>query len=223
MLDHSSSCSRIMMSMRTPLDAMMLLIRWASGAPMSHELPISDPEPDPGVLGPTSLTWHLHEEQWLIAAAARAFLMQAAHPKVAQGAIDHSRYASNPFGRVFGTVEAMQVLMFGTTNEANSMARFINRMHYRARGVLPETIGRYSAGETYTAMEPSVLLWVHMVAVDSWLESYKTFVGPLSEAECEQYWQESWGYARLFGITRATFPTSYVAVQQHLREALASG
>ena len=211
------------MSMRTPLDAMMHLIRWASGAPMAHTLPISDLEPDPGALGPTSLTWRLHEEQWLIAAAARAFLMQAAHPKVAQGAVDHSRYARDPFGRVFGTVKAMQVLMFGTTNEANAMARYINRMHYRTRGVLPESIGRYQAGETYSAMEPSVLLWVHMVAVDSWLTSYKLFVGPLSGAECEQYWQESWCYARLFGLTKATFPTSYVAVQHYLHEALASG
>src|SRR5215813_11600252 len=131
---------RIMMSMRTPLDAMMHLIHWASGAPMSPELPISDPEPDPGVLGPTSLTWRLHEEQWLIAAAARAFLMQAAHPKVAQGAVDHSRYAKDPFGRVFGTVTAMQVLMFGTTNEANATARSINRIHHRTHGVLPESI-----------------------------------------------------------------------------------
>src|SRR5215470_11198958 len=199
------------------------LMRWGTGAGLPDEMPISDTEPDPGPIGPGSVTWRLHHHQWLILGGARAFLMQAAHPKVAQGAVDHSRYAKDPFGRVFGTVKAMQVLMFGTTNEANAMARSINRMHYSARGVLPESIGRYLAGETYSAMEQSVLLWVHMVAVDSWLTSYKTFVGPLSEAKCEQYWQESWGYARLFGITKATFPTSYVTVQRYLREALASG
>ena len=71
--------------MKTPLSAMRL-IHWTSGAPMSSELPISDPYPDPGLLGPDSVSWRLHEEQWLITAGARAFLMQAAHPKVAQGA-----------------------------------------------------------------------------------------------------------------------------------------
>src|SRR2546428_13281838 len=86
--------------MHTPLDAMRI-IHWASGAQMSSKLPISDPDPDPGVLGPDSLSWRLHEEQWLITAGARAFLMQAAHPKVAQGALDHSGFAEDPFGRVY--------------------------------------------------------------------------------------------------------------------------
>ena len=81
--------------MHTPLDAMRI-IHWASGAQMSSTLPISDPDPDPGLLGPDSLSWRLHEEQWLITAGARAFLLQAAHPKVAQGALDHSSFAEDP-------------------------------------------------------------------------------------------------------------------------------
>ena len=113
--------------MHTSLDAMRL-IHWASGAPMSSELPISDPDPDPGLLGPDSLSWRLHEEQWLITAGARAFLLQAAHPKVAQGALDYSSFAEDPFGRMSRTIQGMAVLIFGTTNEANAMARHINRL-----------------------------------------------------------------------------------------------
>jgi len=66
-------------------------------------------------------------------------------------------------------------------------------------------------------------LWVHIVFVDSMLTAYKTFVGPLSEAACEQYWQESCRYARLLGLTDATLPASYAAVQQYMRGVLASG
>jgi uncharacterized protein (DUF2236 family) len=208
--------------MRQPLSAMRL-IHWASGAPMSSTLPISDLEPDPGVLGPDSLTWRLHEEQWLITAGARAFLLQAAHPKVAQGALDHSGFAGDPFGRVERTIQGMAVLIFGTTHEASAMAHHINRLHHTVRGTLLESIGRYRAGETYSAMEPLALLWVHIAFVDSMLTAYKTFVGPLSEAACEQYWQESCRYARLLGLTDATLPASYAAVQQYMREALASG
>jgi len=208
--------------MHTSLDSMRI-IHWASGASMSSELPISDPEPDPGLLGPDSLSWRLHEEQWLITAGARAFLMQAAHPKVAQGALDHSGFAEDPFGRVYRTIQGMAVLIFGTTNEANEMARNINRLHHTVQGILPESIGRYPAGEPYSAMEPLALLWVHIVFVDSMLTAYKTFVGPLSEAACEQYWQESCRYARLLGLTDATLPASYAAVQQYMREVLASG
>jgi len=168
---------------------------------MSSTLPISDPDPDPGLLGPDSLSWRLHEEQWLIMAGARAFLLQAAHPKVAQGALDHSSFAEDPCGRVPRSIQRMAVLLFGTTNEANAMARQINRLHHTVQGTLPDSLGRYAAGETYSAMDPSALLWVHIVFVDSMLTSYKTFVGPLTNAECEQYWQESCRYARLLGLT----------------------
>ncbi len=208
--------------MHKPLDAMRI-IHWASGAPMSSALPISDPDPDPGLLGPDSLTWRLHEEQWLITAGARAFLMQAAHPKVAQGALDHSGFAEDPFGRVERTIQGMAVLIFGTTHEAGAMAHNINRLHHTVRGTLLESIGRYTAGDTYSAMEPLALLWVHIAFVDSMLTAYKTFVGPLSEAVCEQYWQESCRYARLLGLTNMTLPASFAAVQQYIREVLASG
>src|SRR5947209_12875821 len=117
----------------------------------------------------------------------------------------------------------MAVLIFGTTHEANAMARNINRLHHTVQGTLHESIGHYTAGEAYNAMEPLALLWVHIVFVDSMLTAYKTFVGPLSEATCEQYWQESCRYARLLGLTDTTLPATYAAAQQHLREALPSG
>src|SRR5215470_4967889 len=208
--------------MHKPLNAMRI-IHWASGAQMSSTLPISDPDPDPGLLGPDSLSWRLHEEQWLITAGARAFLLQAAHPKVAQGALDYSSFAEDPFGRVSRTIQGMAVLLFGTTNEAKAMARHINRLHHTVQGTLPDSLGRYATGETYSAMEPSALLWVHIVFVDSMLNAYKTFVGPLSDAACEQYWQESCRYARLLGLTNADLPSSYAEVQQYIRGALASG
>ena len=201
----------------------MRIIHWASGAPMSSELPISDPTPDPGLLGPDSISWRLHEEQWLITAGARAFLMQAAHPKVAQGALDHSAFAEDPFGRVYNTIQGMAILIFGTSREANAMARHINRLHHTVTGTLPESIGRYHAGESYSGMEPLALLWVHIVFVDSMLTAYKTFVGRLSVAECQQYWQESCRYARLLGLTDEILPASYADVQRYMGEVLASG
>ena len=208
--------------MKIALSAMRL-IHWASGAHMTNELPITDTYPDPGLLGPDSVTWRLHQEQWLITAGARAFLMQAAHPKVAQGALDHSGFAQDPFGRVDRTIQGMAVLIFGTTQEVNAMARNINRLHHTVQGTLPENIGRYQAGEPYSGMDPLALLWVHIVFVDSMLTAYKTFVGHLSEADCEQYWQESCRYARLLGLNDVTLPPNYAAAQQHLRSALSTG
>src|SRR5437868_7153313 len=154
----------------------------------------------------------------------RTRIFDASRPSQSRaGALDHSGFAEDPFGRVSRTIQGMAVLIFGSTNEANEMARNINRLHHTVQGTLPESIGRYPAGETYSAMEPLALLWVHIVFVDSLLTAYKTFVGPLSEAACEQYWQESCRYARLLGLTDATLPASYAAVQQYMRGVLASG
>ena len=72
-----------------------------------------------------------------------------------------------------GVGQGMAVLIFGTTHEANAMARNINRLHHTVQGTLLESIGRYPAGETYSAMEPLALLWVHIVFVDSMLVAGK--------------------------------------------------
>lgn len=199
------------------------LIRWISGAHLPDELPISERDPDPGVMGPESVTWRLHNEQWLILGGARAFLMQAAHPKVAQGALDFSAYAEDPFGRVFRTVQAMTVLLTGTTHEVNTMARHINRLHQTVQGTLTESLGKHHAGDPYTGMDPDGLLWVHVVFVSSMLSAYRCFVGPVSEADCEAYWQESLRYARRLGLTDAMLPPSCAAMEAYEREAIASG
>ncbi len=206
----------------TPLDPMRL-INWASGATLSSALPFADRTPDPGLFGPGSVTWRLHSEQWLIAAGARAFLLQAAHPVVARGALDHSRFAEDPFGRVANTVRAMSVLIFGTTEEAHTTARRINRLHLTVTGAVNEDVGRHHAGEAYTAMDPPALLWVHAAFVDSVLTAYQSFVGPLADDVKLAYWRESLRYARLLGLTEAELPPTYAALRAYMDEAVASG
>ena len=209
--------------MPKPLDPMRI-IRWASGAEVPSDLPIKDTTPgDPGIFGPGTVTWRLHTEQWLIAAGARAFLMQAAHPIVAQGALDHSRFAEDPYGRVYNTVSAMTVLIFGSSKEANGMAQRINRLHRTVTGTVNESVGSHRAGTPYSAMDAPALLWVHAAFVDSILSAYTSFVGPLSEADKEAYWQESLRYARRLGLTDADLPPSYPALQSYIRRAIASG
>jgi uncharacterized protein (DUF2236 family) len=198
------------------------LIRWLSGSKIEEELPISDTEPDPGLMGPGSITWRLHREQWLILGGATCFLLQAAHPKVAQGAIDHSAYAEDPFGRVQRTVMAMTVLLTGTNREVNAVARRINQIHQSVHGTLTQSIGQYHAGEPYSAMDTSPLLWVHVSFVEGMLAAYRNFVGPLSEAECEQYWQESCRYARRLGLTEVVLPSSYLAMEAYRDKAIAT-
>src|SRR5437899_1662006 len=92
-----------------------------------RELPLHDPAPDPGVFGPGSVTWRVMREPLLILGGGRALLLQAAHPLVAQGALDHSSYATDPFGRLNRTIHWVTMVSFGTSAEARTASRTVNR------------------------------------------------------------------------------------------------
>src|SRR5258708_8442987 len=97
-------------------------------------MPISATDPDPGWFGPESVTWKVLREPLLILAGARALLLQAAHPHVAQGAIDHSGYATDPFGRLMRTTDWAGAVAFGTTAEAEAAAGRGNPVHPKGAG-----------------------------------------------------------------------------------------
>src|ERR1039458_9801620 len=85
-------------------------------------MPIREPTPDPGLFGPGSVTWVVMREPRLLLAAGRALLLQAANPLVAQGAIEHSTYKSDPYGRLERTVRWVTIVCFGTTDEAERVS-----------------------------------------------------------------------------------------------------
>ena len=115
---------------------------------------------------------------------------------------------------------AMTVLLTGTNREVNAVARRINQIHQSVHGTLTHSIGQYHIGEPYSAMDISPLLWVHVSFVEGMLTAYRNFVGPLSEIECEQYWQESCRDARRLGLTEATLPASYRAMEAYRDRAI---
>ena len=47
---------------------------------------------DPGLFGPSSATWPIIGDTAAFIGGVRALLVQAAHPEVAAGVFDHSRY-----------------------------------------------------------------------------------------------------------------------------------
>ena len=50
-------------------------------------------------------------------------LLQVAHPKIAQGVADHSRYREDPLGRGIRTFTAVYSIVFGTRDEAIAAAQ----------------------------------------------------------------------------------------------------
>jgi uncharacterized protein (DUF2236 family) len=135
--------------------------------------------------------------------------MQVAHPKVAAGVAEHSDFEHDPLGRLNRTLELSLALTFGSPDEVRGAADRINRTHRRV------------TGPGYRALDPDLLLWVDATLIDSALLTYRTFVGPLSRAEAERYYQEAKPIGGLLGIPAAVYPPTLDGFESYLEEMLA--
>lgn len=177
---------------------------------------------DFGYYGPGSVAWKVNREWVVLLGGARAVLMQLAHPLVALGVSNHSSYMSDPFGRAERTFILGEKLTFGSTRTARKAARTINNLHKHVHGHLPSDAGEFARGTSYDARDPELLLWVHATLVDTLLLSYKVFVGPLTHAEEEEYYQESKEIAHLLGLLSAEMPHGIDDLKRYIYEMVHS-
>ena len=161
---------------------------------------------DYGFYGPGSVAWKVGREVAVLLGGSRAVLMQLAHPLVAMGVSKHSSYMSDPFGRAERTFMHGEWLMFGSLEKARKAAREINHLHKGVHGTLPIEAGAFRPGTPYDARYPELLLWVHATLVDTLLLCYDLFIGPLTLAEQDEYYQQSKEVAHLLGLVPQKMP-----------------
>src|ERR1035437_3259041 len=165
---------------------------------------------------------HRDYEHALLLGGGRALLMQVAHPLVAAGVTEHSSYQAGPWRRLEHTLDAMGAIIFGSREEADQVATHVRKIHATVNGTLKTTSGVFPAGTVYDASDPELLMWVHATLVDSSLLSYQALVGPLNDAEQEEYYQEMKVVAKLFGVTEEALPADLAAFRVWLQARLAS-
>src|SRR5713226_7080212 len=73
------------------------------------------------------------------------------------------------------------------------------------------------------ALDPNLLLWVHATLVDSALVTYQAFVGRLTAAQREAFYQESKLAGELLGIPHDRFPGSLSAFDGYVDGMIRSG
>jgi uncharacterized protein (DUF2236 family) len=152
----------------------------------------------------------VNRESAVTLAGSCAILMQFAHPKVAAGVRDHSRYQVDAAGRLRRTLDLTLAIVFGPRPAAMQAVRAINSRH---RGV---------NGPGYSAMDPELLLWVHATLVYSAIRGYRALVGALSNAEADQYYQDTKEIGVLLGIPREMYPGRVEALEAYLHEMIDS-
>ncbi|MDQ2853290.1 MAG: DUF2236 domain-containing protein [Chloroflexota bacterium] len=175
------------------------------------------PGRDAGLFGPDSMAWRIDREVLVLAGGSCALLMQLAHPAVAAGVAEHSDFRRDPFARLRRTLTASYAVVFGSTTRAERAIRRMNAIHASVSGSVPET------GESYRALDPALLLWVHATLVDTALRVYDRFVAPLSVDEAERYHAEAREIALRLRIPEASLPRSLGELREEMARLIADG
>src|ERR1700716_3674591 len=160
---------------------------------------------DPGLFGPHSILWRVNCESAVTLASTRALLMPLAHPKVAAGVREHSRYQVDAAGRLRRTLDLTLAIVFGPREAAMQAVRAINATHRTVRG------------PGYSATDPELLLWVHATLVYAAIRGYRALVGLLTDAEADQYYQDTKEIGVLLGISREMYPDRLEAFEAYLQ------
>ena len=140
----------------------------ASGAPLwAQQMAIGD---DVGLYGPESDVWKVHGSLATLVGGVRALLMQAAYPAALAGVAQHSRYDTDPLGRLERTTRWLTITSFGSTEAIERESRRVREMHSRVSGTFSDKKGRLLE---YSADQERHLLWVHCAFTDSFVTAYR--------------------------------------------------
>ena len=133
---------------------------------------------DEGYFGPESAVWQVHGCIATIVGGIRALLLQACHPAPLAGVAEHSRYESDPLGRLAGTTRWLTITTFASTDVILREAARVNAMHSHVKGEYTSKSGERLA---YQASDPRYLLWVHCAFTDSFLATHLALGYPIDK------------------------------------------
>jgi uncharacterized protein (DUF2236 family) len=176
-----------------------------------------------GYFAEDSVIRRVSSELLLLLGGGRALLMQVAHPLVAAGVAEHSDYRENPWRRLEQTMNAVWSVVFGTRAEADRTSARVRSLHSTVHGRLPATAGPFPAGTVYSASDPKLLMWVHATLVDTALLVHDTWIGDLTQADQEQYYEEMKTLAGMFGTPASVIPPTFEDFRIYMTERLESG
>ncbi|MNM91251.1 hypothetical protein D3C81_1035460 [compost metagenome] len=143
------------------------------------------PKGDPGLFGPDSACWKVHGDfSSMLIGGISALLLQMLHPLALGGVWDHSNFRNDMLGRLRRTGQFISTTTYGSRADAEKLIARVRRIHDNVHGSLPD-------GRVYSANDPDLLTWVHVVEVNSFLKSYLRYRNPdLPGSEQDRYYEE---------------------------------
>ncbi|MEV7612747.1 oxygenase MpaB family protein [Streptomyces sp. NPDC089799] len=188
--------------------------------------PAGGSDPDPGLYGPASVTWHCHGDPMMWLAGVRALYLQALHPRAVRGVMENSAAfrdqgdGQDTWGRLLRTADFVGTLTYGTTEAAERAGARVRAIHRTLTATDPAT------GERFRVDDPELLLWVHCAQIDSFLHVLRRSGVPLTAAQADRYVAENVANARLVGLDPDRVPADTAALAAYFertRPGLAAG
>ncbi|MET0502292.1 MAG: oxygenase MpaB family protein, partial [Candidatus Binatia bacterium] len=176
----------------------------------------------PRFFSPDEAIWRIDRELILLAAGGRALLMQLAHPKIAAGVAQHSRFKAAPLARLQRTMTTMWSIVFDDGPVAAAALARLKSIHRQVRGRVRLDEARF-IDPNYEALDPTLLLWVHATLIDSALAAYELFVEALTLEEKRLYYEDSKRLAWLFEIPETLVPATLPEFDGYVHATLVSG
>lgn len=163
-----------------------------------------------GYFSRDSLIRQVHNERAVgLFYGSRALCIGATNPLTYAATALHSTGLQAPFGRLAHTAETIELVIFGSKQEADSLLEKTQHVHHSVVGTLPANAGPYPVGTNYSALNPKLMLWTIAVMADSARTFYELFVAPLSYGDKEALWHDYLCLGELFGLPEAAAMTGY--------------
>jgi uncharacterized protein (DUF2236 family) len=181
------------------------------------QIDFENPKGDPGLFGPDSVSWQVHGDfTSMLIGGISALLLQALHPLALAGVWDHSNFRDDLLGRLRRTGQFISGTTYGSRADAEWLIDKVKTIHLKVSGTAPD-------GRAYAASDPTLLTWVHVAEVHSFLQAHLRYRNPqLSEADQDRYYAEIALIAERLGATqvprsRAEVAAYLTAVRPELR------
>ncbi|KLJ10590.1 hypothetical protein EMPG_14040 [Blastomyces silverae] len=142
-----------------------------------------------------------------------AVLLQLAQPGVGKGAGKHSTFSSRHAERTLNTAIYLNVMAFGTEAEKIAFRNFVTIAH--------KHVNDNKTNRSYDAMDPQLQLWIAAVAYVTMIDKYETIVGPFSEKERDQVYQQFSIFPTALQVPLSMWPENRSAFKQYWDRELA--
>lgn len=163
-----------------------------------------------------SVAWRVNGDiVTMMIGGVSGLLLQMLHPAVLAGVWDHSDFRADMHGRLRRTAKFIAVTTYDRAVNGQAAIDRVRSIHDKLGGVLPD-------GTSYRVNDPTLLAWVHVTEITSFLDAWVRYAEPsMSDADQDAYVAEMARIGRALGADPV--PTNRAeaeALIQSMRPAL---